>query len=141
MSYRSGFGTVLLSAGCRAVTGPVPRALFIGDIQLQMLYSTQKEEILPAKGSSVLSGITTAILLSPNLGCGYYDLPNNGSVHPVRRFSQTNICCNRLFFRSFQSSSSFFAEEIASSKLETKLAIRCCSSRQGNFMLVFLSFS
>ena len=29
------FGTLPFPAGCRAVTGPVPRALFIGVIQLQ----------------------------------------------------------------------------------------------------------
>ena len=30
-----------LAAGCRAVTGPVPRALFIGVIQLQVLFRQQ----------------------------------------------------------------------------------------------------
>ena len=40
-SYRSSFGTLPFPAGCRAVTGLVPRALFIGIIQLHLYYSTE----------------------------------------------------------------------------------------------------
>lgn len=36
-SHRSSFGTLPFRAGCRAVYGLVPRALFIGVIQLQRL--------------------------------------------------------------------------------------------------------
>lgn len=49
-------------------------------------------------------------------------------MHPIH----TNICCSRPFFSSFQSSSSFFAVAIASSKSERNSAIKSCSSAQGN---------